>query len=90
MDAARGRLARRSPPPGAPEWYRRMTLGMLKKLSRLFGSVYSKKAADVPQDVDYGFTQDDIVIEAGVQPSVNILCVAKKSSRPSAPEDDNN
>lgn len=76
--------------PGAPEWYRRMTLGLLKKLSGIFGSVYSKKAADIAQDVDYGFTQDDIVIEKGIQPSVNILCVAKKSSRPSALEDAEN
>lgn len=76
--------------PGAPEWYRRKTLGWLKSLSRVFGSVYSKKAADIPDDVDYGFTQDDIVIEQGVQPSVNILCVAKKTSHPSASEGDDN
>ncbi len=66
--------------PGAPEWYRRLTLGLLKSLSRVFGSVYSKKPDDIAKDVDYGFVQDDIVIEKGVEPSVNILCVAKKSS----------
>jgi len=70
--------------PGAPEWYRRTMLRMLKNLSRLFGSVYSKKPAEQSADVDYGFTPDDIAIEKDIRPSVNILCVARKSPGPPA------
>lgn len=74
--------------PGAPEWYRRTMLRMLKNLSRLFGSVYSKQPADTSADVDYGFTLDDIVVEKNVQPSVNILCVARKSPGTAASQGD--
>lgn len=64
--------------PGAPEWYRLFGLGSMKALSRLFGSVYSRKRQQAAVDADYGFSTDDIVIAEDASPSVNIICVARK------------
>lgn len=65
--------------PGSPEAYRQFTLSTLKRLSRLVGSAYSRDQQQKLGTVDYPFSVEDIVIDKNADPSVNIVCVARKS-----------
>ncbi len=66
--------------PGSPEWFRRFGLRTMKATGKLLGSVYSSKRRDDGADVDFGFTLEDVRIDRNLEPSVNILCVARKRS----------
>ena len=70
--------------PGSPERYRRFGLSLLKRLGRLFGSAYSKEQQERGTTAEYDFSMDDIVIREDAEPSVNIVCVARKSRKASS------
>lgn len=62
--------------PLCPEWYRQTMLRLLKLLARFPAALRKKFHTDSPVIETYEFTVDDIIINKGLDKSVNIISVA--------------
>ncbi|MDH5631870.1 MAG: class I SAM-dependent methyltransferase [Gammaproteobacteria bacterium] len=59
--------------PFCPEWYRQMSLGLLKKIQSFLPRAGH---AETDSETRFGFSLDDIVIDKDAAPSVNIVSVS--------------